>query len=85
MPPFMIFWLEKDCAMDKSTKAECDVTIMEMAGPGEVNATERLPRDEPIIFLPARGTLRRGFIRDSWLLLYCDLDRVKGGRGKRNI
>lgn len=59
------------------------MTIMEMAGPGEVNATEPLPRDEPIIFQPARGTLRRGFIRDSWLLLYRDLERVKRGRGKK--
>lgn len=53
---------------------------MEMSGPGEV--TEPLPRDEPIIFQPARGTLQRGFIRDSWLLLHRDLDRVKGEGGK---
>ncbi len=55
------------------------MTIMEMSGPGEVTEP---PRDEPIIFQPARGTLRRGFIRDSWLLLHRDLDRVKGEGGK---
>ncbi len=55
--------------------------------PGRVRLTPQSPcsRDEPIIFQPARGTLRRGFIRDSWLLLHRNLDRIKGGRGKINI